>query len=253
MPGLRPPSPSRLEFLSQHVTGGSQCTSVRHRQNEHNNILLGCVGGMKLFHRDTRKVEHFSDIERPDVDEFRGEVFMASLCKYKVDVYRYEMFNRSSHMLFTFQQNSDNASFISATARHVAVLNRDDDVIMLYNRKSRSLCAKKLPGLKRLSNLVFLNDGISLLATGDSTVNKYCLFEDEPALIWSCGQVPGAYGVAGGDGGLIYVSGMDNHTLYILSAEGWLNHKFRKSKRSLKSYNFISNLLIRSVYNSDPS
>ena len=47
--------------------------------------------------------------------------------------------------------------------------------------------------------------------------------EDEPVLIWSCDQAPEACGVAVDERGLIYVSGAENKTLYILSAEGKYN------------------------------
>ena len=53
--------------------------------------------------------------------------------------------------------------------------------------------------------------------------------EEEPVLIWSCDQVPGAYGVAVDERGLIYVSRIKNKTLYILSAEGKYN--------TIKNYN----------------
>ena len=80
-----------------------------------------------------------------------------------------------------------------------------------------------------MRNLLFLPDGC-LLVTGSNhnekgCINKYTKVseDEEPVLIWSCDQVPNACGVAVDERALIYVSGLSNKTLYILSAEGKYN------------------------------
>ena len=57
-------------------------------------------------------------------------------------------------------------------------------------------------------------------------VNKYALQRSESGelfatYVWSCDQVPDACGMAV-ENGFIFVSGMKNQTIYILSAEGEL-------------------------------
>ena len=114
------------------------------------------------------------------------------------------------------------------SAQYIAVIDKDNYNIKLYNRRSASVSTKQLSGLKQVNNILFLPDGC-LLVTGHDNVkcmlNKYSIVseEEEPALIWSCDQVLDACGVAVNERGLIYVSGVKNKTLFILSAEGKYN------------------------------
>ena len=145
-----------------------------------------------------------------------------------VTVYKYDMNSKSSEMLSSFPQKSDYASYLSVSAQYIAVIDKDNENIKLYNRMVASVSNKQLPCLKVIQNILFLPDGC-LLVTGHDNVkcmiNKYSIVseEDEPVLIWSCDQVPQAGGVAVDERGLIYVSRVKNKTLYILSAEGKYN------------------------------
>ena len=219
--------PSALNFISQHDTN-YQCITVHHHSIS-GDILLGYLDGVKIYSRWSGEVTHVVSYPYAKVTEYRGEVFISSQDDEKtVKVYKYDMNSKSSEMLFSFPQKSDLASYLSVSAKYIAVIDRDNNNIKLYNRKSTSVSTKQLSVLKVILNLLFLPDGC-LLMTGHDNVkcmlNKYSIVseEEEPALIWSCDQVLDACGVAVNERGLIYVSGVKNKTLFILSAEGKYN------------------------------
>ena len=143
-------------------------------------------------------------------------------------MYKYGMNSKSIEMLFSFPQKSDYASFLSVSAQYIAVIDKDNNNIKLYNRSLASVSTMQLSGLKRIGNLLFLPGGC-LLVTGHDNVKdmikKYSMVseEEEPVLIWSCDQVPYAVGLTVDERGLIYVSGGENKTINILSAEGKYN------------------------------
>ena len=221
--------PSALHFISQHDTNDEQSTSVHHHSIS-GDILLGCADGMKIYSRQSGEVTHVVSYPAARVTEYRGEVFLSSWRRSEdtVKVYKHDMNSKSSEMLFSFPQKSDLASYLSVSAQYIAVIDKDNYNMKLYNRKSASVSTKQLSGLKQVNNILFLPDGC-LMVTGHDNVkcmiNKYNIVseEEEPALIWSCDQVPDACGVAVDERGLIYVSGIHNKTIYILSAEGKYN------------------------------
>ena len=161
------------------------------------------------------------------------------------------MNSKRSEMLFSFPQKSDYASYLSVSAQYIAVIDKDNENIKLYNRMVASVSNKQLPCLKVIQNILFLPDGC-LLVTGHDNVkcmiNKYSRVseEDEPVLIWSCDQVPGTGGVAVDERGLIYVSGVENKTLYILSAEGKYNTvKFTIIIYSVFYYDLLKDFIVK--------
>ena len=216
--------PSALHFISQHDTNDEQCTSVHHHSIS-GDILLGCADGMKIYSRQSGEVTHVVSYPAAKVTEYRGEVFISSRDGEAVKVYKYDMNSKSSEMLFSFPQKSNLASYLSVSAQYIAAIDRANNNIKLYNRRSASVSTKQLSGLKQMNNILFLPDGCLLLTGWDNVkhmTNKYSIASEveEPVLIWSCDQVPGACGVAVDERGLIYVSRMKNKTLCILSAEG---------------------------------
>ena len=218
--------PSALHSISQHDTNDEQCITVHHHSIS-GDILLGCADGMKIYSRQSGEVTHVVSYPNAKVTEYRGEVFISSRTPSKeaVKVYKYDMNSKSSEMIFSFPEKSDYASYLSVSAQYIAVIDRDNESIKLYNRRSDSVSTKQLSGLEQIDHILFLPDGCLLVTGWDylkNTLNKYSIVseEDEPVLIWSCDQAPEACGVAVDERGLIYVSGQRNKTLYILSAEG---------------------------------
>ena len=180
---------------------------------------------MNLYSRQSGEVTHVVSYPAANVTEYRGEVFISSWDEETVKVYKYDMNRQRSEILFSFPQKSSEASFLSVSAQYIAVIDKDNYNIKLYNRISSSVSTKQLLGLKVVFNLLFLPDGCLLMTGHDNVkcmINKYSIVseEEEPVLIWSCDQVPYAVGVTVDERGLIYVSGAENKTLYILSAEG---------------------------------
>ena len=185
---------------------------------------------MKIYSRQSGEVTHVVSYPAARVTEYRGEVFLSSWRRSEdtVKVYKHDMNSKSSEMLFSFPQKSNKASHLSVSAQYIAVIDKDNYNIKLYNRRLTSVSTKQLSGLNVIGNLLFLPDGCLLVTGHDNSgdgsgmIDKYSIVseEEEPVLIWSCDQVPGACGVTVDERGLIYVSRIRNKTLYILSADG---------------------------------
>ena len=227
--------PSALHFIPSFIKPweikNERCFTV-HYHSISDDLLLGCADGMKIFSKRTGKVTHEMNYPGAAVTEYSGDVFISLWFQSEktVKVYMYNMNNKRQKMLFSFSQKEPSYLYLSASAQYVALIGKDNNNIKLCNRRSVSDHTKqasdlKVEGLKMIGNLLFLPDGC-LLVTGHDNVkdmiNKYSIVseEEEPVLIWSCDQVPGACGIAVDGRGLIYVSGQKNKTLYILSAEG---------------------------------
>ena len=216
-----PPIPAKLEFISEHSTN-AQCTTVNHQYNVNSNILLGCNGGMQIFERHTGSIRHLENSHRPQVAEYRDELFMASRRRDEdtVHVYSFKTSDKSSNLLYSFPQESKKAAFLSISSLHIVVCENDGNKVKVYNRGSKLVCPKTLPGLSQVFNVLLLPNEVGLLATGGSIICKYWLVKEEPMVIWSTELKQTLCGVSVDERGLIYVNGMVNKHIYILSAEG---------------------------------
>ena len=202
-----------------------------------------------MYSRQSGEITHVVSCVAAVVTEYRGEAFFSSMPRTEeiVKVYKYDINTKMSEMLFSYQQKSDLPSLFSVSAQYIAVTDKDNNRLNLYNRRSEVVTNKKLSGLKMIYNLLFMPDGCFLVTGWDNgkyTINKYSRAseEEEPVLIWSCDQVPDAVGVAVDERGLIYVSGLENKTIYILSAEGMCDVT---KNLSLVIIGFVNDLIIK--------
>ena len=117
-----------------------------------------------------------------------------------VEVYSYSINNNSSEMLFSFPQKAEVPSFLSVSAQYIAVTDKDNNSIKLYNRVTGAVSTKQLSGLKVICNVLFLSDGCVLVTGHDNVkcmINKYSrVSEKKPVLIGSCEEVAQAFKLA---------------------------------------------------------
>ena len=127
-------------------------------------------------------------------------------------------------MLFRFPAKSTLAIYLSLSAKYIAAAaDRDNKIIQLYNRATKSVTIKALPGHTYQYNHHFLPDG-GLLVTGwGGELIKYRIPEAEDKqldIVWTCEGLDFPNGVSSDERGLIYAAGSENKTIYIINDEG---------------------------------
>ena len=229
--------PSFLKFVFKHQIRSGCGTVDQHRTT--GDILLGCLGGMKIYSRDSGEVRHVTYHVRARVVEYKGEVFISHHDDNEtvIKVIKYDTAKKTSEFLFSFPMKSINSYFLSVSDHFIASLDTDNNTIKLYNRQtgnrsgSDTLTTLTLPEYHAITNFTLRTDH-TLLVTGwekDKTkkLNKYRVNGDRLHLIWSCRDVPDVpAGIAVDDRGRIYVSGCKTKTIYVLSDEGEILLKF---------------------------
>ena len=203
---------------------------------------------MEIYSRDSGEVRHVTDHVRALVVEHKGEVFISHHDDNAtvIKVNKYNITKKIITPIYSFPMKSSFPSYPSVSEKFIAMLDRDNNTLKLHNRRTEApetstgllagLFSRRqqqlenitLKEFKRLLNLCFLPDG-TLLVTGidesKRKLNKYRLGEDpekDITLIWTCDEVPQASGIAVSEDGLIFVSGVKNKTIYVVSSDGKL-------------------------------
>ena len=218
--------PTSLSFISEFDFNSRRCYSVHHSSD---NIYIGCYDGFRIYDKQTKKVAKYAaDLAYTTVVEFNGELFLYSLDPdKKLDAfYNYNLRNKRQVLLFSFPNKGGFLTYIAVGPDYIAALDKHNEAIKLYNRRSQAVCAVKAPGLETLIQLSFSPDGSSLLVTGRDgkgiqKLNSYQLSASaELNLIWSCDNCPGIHGITYDDCGLLYANGLMNKRIYILDNKG---------------------------------
>ena len=221
-------APNKLVYKSSHDME-IQCATVHHHSTTAN-LLIGCANGVKRMSSDGGDVINMTDHNRTKAAEYDGEIFISTrkdgiicILKYKPS----ESGAEEHEELFRFPAKSTTASYISASAKYIAATDKDNKTIQLYNRATKSVTPKALPGHTDPYNHHFSPDG-GLLVTGDDGTEgkliKYRIPEDEDKqleIVWTCEGLDFPGGVTSDENGLIYVAGAENKTIYILNDKGW--------------------------------
>ena len=240
-----------LRYISGWKTV-SQVISVAHH-SANPNIFLGCHDGSRVFRRATRHMGYLASHPGTTLVEHQGELFIScdSDDNSFIKVLRYDIQTRERTLLYSFPMLSELTSNLSVSDNYIASLDKDSEAIKFYDRRLQetendqccgfftNLLSKQPPELETIAlpeftymrNICFFSADELLVSGWDVSyeqviVNKYALQRSESGelfatYVWSCDQVPDACGMAV-ENGFIFVSGMKNQTIYILSAEGEL-------------------------------
>lgn len=208
----------RLQYVSTACLG-SQCNSVAHHGD---NILIGCAGGLKTYDSASQKVRTLESGGTFYVDQCAHKIFCASERGQSVEVLQYS--DTSIDTVFSFKQKNNYAKMISITSGYIAVLDRDNDSVKLYNRLNKCVSELDLPSIAEINNLSFTSDG-SLLITGGHMLAKYSLSAMNSGKqtckeVWSIKEGQSVSAVAEAENGLIFLAGAFSKSIHIYTAEG---------------------------------
>ena len=191
---------------------------------------MGCASGVKRMSSAGGDVINMTDHKWAKAAEYDGEIFISTqkdeiirILKYKPSEYGAA---EEHEELFRFPAKSTLASYLYVSAKYIAAADRDNKTIQLYNRATKSVTMKALPGHTFPYNHHFLPDG-SLLVTGLAgtayKLIKYKIPEEEDKqleIVWTCEGLDTPIGVSSDEKGLIYVAGQKNKTIYIINDKG---------------------------------
>ena len=191
---------------------------------------MGCSNGMKRMPSAGGDVIKMTDHNWARAVEYDGEIFISAQKYEIIRILKYKPSESGAaeehEELFRFPAKSTEASYLSVSARYIAAIDKDNKTVQLYNRATKSVTTKALPGLTCLYNLHFLPDG-SLLVTGTAgtayKLIKYRIPEEEDKqleIVWTCEGLAHALGVSCDEKGMIYAAGSKNKTIYIINEKG---------------------------------
>ena len=191
---------------------------------------MGCGDGMKRMSSAGGDVIDMTDHFRAKTAECDGEIFITTKKDEIIRILKYKPSESGAaeehEELFRFPAKSAKASFLAVSAKYIAATDKDNKTIQLYNRATKSVKSRRLPGHTNPYNQHFLPDG-SLLVTGLAgavyKLIKYRIPEEEDKqleIIWTCEGLDFPMGVSSDEKGLIYAAGSENKTIYIINDEG---------------------------------
>lgn len=233
--------PTSIQFVSEHPTE-NQCISVDHH-NSTGDILIGCddetVGyqhGAKIFHKVSHQMLTVSDHVNPSVIEHNNEVFVTHHDNKRtvVKVLKLDLQKKRSDLLYSFQMKLNRLCPLSVSDEFIASVDKDTVTIQLYDRQAgkagqpRALITLLLPQIEVITNLKFLTDKTLLVSGWDGEqkglLNRYRVSGKNLELVWSSRHVPAfPCGLAVDEKGMIYVSGAETRTIFVLNDEGKKN------------------------------
>ena len=209
-------APNKLVYKSSHDME-IQCATVHHHSTTAN-LLIGCANGVKRMSSDGGDVINMTDHNRTKAAEYDGEIFISTQKDEIIRILKYKP--SESEELFRFPAKSNEASYLSVSAKYIAAADRDNKTIQLYNRATKSVKSRRLPGHLHPFNLHFLADGNLLVLGAGGKLIKYRILEEEDKqleIVWTCEGLDFPMGVSSGEIGMIYVGGAENKTIYIIN------------------------------------
>ena len=220
--------PTSLSFISECDINSRICFSVHH-SSDNRHIYIGCDPGFKIYDKKTKNlVACAADLKNTTVVESDCGIFLSSSdMEKKVNtIYNYNLISKRQVLLFSFPDKSNFITKIAVSPDYIAAIDRDNNAIKLYNRRSQAVSTVKAPGLDKLFQLRFSPDGRSLLVTGRDgkgiqKLNNYHLIAFEELIpIWSSDDCPEVIGMTFDDGGLLYANSLRDKAIYILNDKG---------------------------------
>lgn len=235
---------SGLQLKHEGYDTGSRCNSVAFNMSPGASgdiqLIVGCSEGLKYLRSDLA-----DQLEDDDDGAWHGDAMVAEhqgqlfLLQDEDDSDSDSCFETQTVMergtstwseLWRFSDSSRAYADLSVSAQYVACINKQDNKIMLCDRKCRTntTVSHSLPSLDVLHNLHFLPDG-TLLATGETSKHEWVLSNytvkgnGEKIQItknWSCGLLAESSGIASAANGLIFVC--RKKLICIVNAEGLL-------------------------------
>ena len=188
---------------------------------------MGCGDGVKRMSSAGGDVINVTNGGAPEVAEYDGEIFISTEVDGIIHILKYKPSESGAaeehEELFRFPAKSNQASFFSVSAKYMAATDRDNNTIQLYNRTTKSVTSRALPGLTKPYNLHLLPDGSLLVSGAGGKLIKYRIPEEENKqleIVWACEGLDFPFGVSSDENGMIYVGGAENKTIYIINEKG---------------------------------
>jgi len=213
--------PSSLTFISEHETSG-WCLSANYRQD--GDILIGTQNGIQLLSRDGNELSEYSAsekrvagvIETPQnvfILHREGDMDKVEMCLVG-DITKRQLLQQQ---LFQFGRISGSAAVMAVSDRYVVVTHPDYEQLIIYDFITKQ--TETIHPNVYLLGLHFLPDGHLLGASRDKLI-KYKVENGKLTTVWTCDDVTGGYSVCADSDSLIYVSGLNLKSLYIISHSG---------------------------------
>ena len=170
-------------------------------------------------------VINMTNHDRTKAAEYDGEILISTKKDEIIRILKYKPSESGAgehEELFRFPAKSTIASYLFVSAKYIAATDIDNKTIQLYNRATKSVTSRALPGHTNPYNIHFLPDG-SLLVTGAGNKLIKCRIPEEDKqleIVWTKDGLDVPIGVASDEKGLIYAAGAENKTIYIINEKG---------------------------------
>lgn len=199
-------------------------------------LLVGCKDGLKYYNSHDLADLQSEDERHKDatVAEHNGELFLLEISQDNTEMLMRLENNNEWDKCFKFPQETDYFLGVTVSDDYIACTDKDETAVWLWDRNRHPCPGKemfpkaKLQNCQRIYNLHFKPDG-TLLATVRKSCKKWKLYnftierenyKIEATKNWSSPLPAECSGIASASNGFIFVSGMVNKTVYIISPEG---------------------------------